>query len=540
MASVTTFYRIPYFDNMDRLQSLRTTQKETDRFMFLDAQIHGMYSVFGDGVITGWEVSDNGYTDEFGISIYINPGQGIIRNTACETTSPVVLSNLPTNSTFYIYAVYAGATVSSRKPLFIYASSSSEEDAVLMSQVVTGDSSVSTIDDTVRQYVGFASFLKDELDGHKHRGTPSRVDLRYETKNDMPAARIEGFPADKIVEGKIAEERIPAFDHSNLNNTGLLTHPQIDTLIQTLPTSNMELMGEVASINLLRMIMAMKEPYNTIDRYLVNQLTYLPAVDTDIPDIDVSTAFIDDDDDCGYVVGLPIDGGESYFYTGNYSLDDTIKKIIFTSTSSIPNSDSSITIGVNTTNSTDWDDYTTIAQDQIVALTETGTNLRVGVKFVTAEADSQDDDSLFEDYVEFSFINTTGVADTFHFRIRFYEDDAFTTLHTTYYTQNSTEGWFIGDGSNTEAFPSYGEAMESGEEASLSLFPRLTDFDPGKTYYMIIDAWQGDSFVSPSSSYRFITNGDSNVCGPYGHLPYIRGFSLMFELTDGSLVQLNT
>jgi hypothetical protein len=54
MAGATRKYGIAFFDFGDPLNSRINAQLEVDRFVLIDEQLFGLYSIFGDGVISGW------------------------------------------------------------------------------------------------------------------------------------------------------------------------------------------------------------------------------------------------------------------------------------------------------------------------------------------------------------------------------------------------------------------------------------------------------------------------------------------------------
>ena len=68
----TRYYNLAYFDFGDRLNSGINVRKEIDRFVVIDKQLFGMYKIFGNGVIDGFNVSDAGFQDEKGISVNIS------------------------------------------------------------------------------------------------------------------------------------------------------------------------------------------------------------------------------------------------------------------------------------------------------------------------------------------------------------------------------------------------------------------------------------------------------------------------------------
>jgi hypothetical protein len=105
MSGTTPYYGLTYFDFGDVLNLPLNVTAEINRFMFIDKQMYAISSVFGPGVISGWEVENNGYTTSNGISVIVSPGQGIISAIACITTLPNIINGIPSNSNVFIYAL---------------------------------------------------------------------------------------------------------------------------------------------------------------------------------------------------------------------------------------------------------------------------------------------------------------------------------------------------------------------------------------------------------------------------------------------------
>jgi len=167
-------------------------------------------------------VSDNGFSVQTGISIVVSTGIGIISFLASETSLPGFVNNLPANSTVDIYASVSGSTPRNRSVGFIATQADlTIPTSIKIARVTTGSNNVLFIDNTVRDLVGFESIIKDEIDKHKHRGTPSKIDLKGETKNQLPGARIEGIDALQVVSGVFDIDRVPLLDHNELENSGL-------------------------------------------------------------------------------------------------------------------------------------------------------------------------------------------------------------------------------------------------------------------------------------------------------------------------------
>lgn len=534
MAGNTTFYRMAYFDFGDELDAPINVDKEIRRFTFLDSQLYGMFNVFGNGIISGWSLYDAGYSDTTGISVGITAGSGVISYTACQTVAPFMLGPLPPSQTLYIYAVSTSESPEGRDADFTFSTTIlTAARTILLGTVTTSANGISSIDLTSREYIGFAQYIDEQINTHKHRGSPSKIDLVYETKNELPGASVENFDASKISTGQIPNSVLPVIDHTSLSNKGILTHPQLDTLTAGLTSSsNVGLVGEVMTVNMMRTLISLKYNDTDIDRYLINNINYIPEITKTLPDAEASTAYIDDVD--GYIVGLPIgDDKVSYFYLDNLYLPGKLNKIIVTANSSIPDG-GAIAYGVNTTNSTAWSNYQAISENEITSVTGLDNNLRLGIKFTSPSGGDQPYGVAFEDYIDFVFINEAASA-YFDFRIRFYEDPAYTNLYTTIFSQNSQEGWIVDDSS---PLPCNGQYVANGDSVTITYYPDPSDFVLNKTYYLIIDAWNGSSFVSEMSGYTFVYIGGTGSC-PYSGYPFIRNLSFMFELANGKSVKLN-
>ena len=306
---LTDYYHMAFFDFGDSLDTTLNVKKEIDRFVIIDKQIYGLYNVFGNGVIEGWEVQDNGYTSQNGISISISPGIGIVKYMVAETSLTEYLNNLPVDTVVDIFAILKGSTVRDRGIDFVASTVDlSSTFAVKLARVLTGTSNVVSIDNTVKQLVGFKAIIQDEINKHKHRGIPSKIDLKEEVKNQLPGARIEGIDASKIITGLFDKERIPILDHNDLENNGLLTHAALDSFVNALSQNNKELLGEIASTNLLKAVIFLKYLYPDVDEQFINELIFIPGISLNsFIDFDTTTAYINLEQHC--VSGYPAKTG---------------------------------------------------------------------------------------------------------------------------------------------------------------------------------------------------------------------------------------
>lgn len=308
MPGSTPYFGLSYFTFRDRLDSGVNIQKEIDRFLLIDKQLYGLYAVFGNGIIEGWDVSAVSQNTQT-ISVVVSTGLGIIESIASETFAPSTVRDLPPNERVDLYAVLTGGTISSRRVDFVWSRAPLGDHSVRLARITTSSNGISSIDSSVKDEISFLEIIKDEIAKHKHRGSPSKIDLQQEVKNQLPGARVEDFDASKIVSGRLDPARIPSIDHNDLLNNGLLSHAALDSFSRSLTTDNRQLLGEVASVNLLKHILFLKYLYTDSDKYLVNTLPVIPGLSpNNFIDFDASTAHIDLISQC--VSGKPVHQGQ--------------------------------------------------------------------------------------------------------------------------------------------------------------------------------------------------------------------------------------
>jgi hypothetical protein len=321
----TRYFSLAFFDFGDQLDSALNVNKEIDRFVLIDKQLYGLYSIFGNGVIEGWSVTDGGTSQEEGITVNISTGLGIINFIASQTDLPGSVINIPPNSVSYIYAVLTGSSTRTRVINFNRTSTlSAGSNAILLAKVVTSSNAVSVIDNTIRDLISFEQVIQDKIDEHRHRGTPSKIDLQEEVKNQLPGARIENLDASKITSGVLDAGTIPLIDHNELENKGLLTHAALDSFVRSLSQNNKELLGEIATTNLLKTAIFLKYLYTNVDEQWVNEFILIPGISPDsFIDFAASTANIDLDNQC--ISGKPAQTGlfTSVYWRDQQSLSNT-------------------------------------------------------------------------------------------------------------------------------------------------------------------------------------------------------------------------
>jgi len=536
MAGFTEYLHLAFFDFGDKINSAINIGREIDRFTFIDKQLYGLYSIFGDGVITGWNVTNLVYDPSSGISVAISSGIGIIQAKASETYFPKSITGLPSNSTIYIYARHTNPDFSSKDSVaFVYSDASSISGFVKLAQVVTGVNAITSINNYDRDYLAIEQTIIDVIAQHKHRGSPTKIDLETETKNQLPGSKIESIDASKIVSGRLSATNIPILNHSDLTNTGVLTHAQIDTFLNTFTQTNQNLFGEVAASNLLKQTLYLKYSDVSVDDYYNNELAFIAGISPDTVIDDVNTTAIIDRED-HLIAGFPFANGVSYFFTENFELTGSITKCILVSRDETF-SDGTIQYGININNSINFNDYGLITPNTLTSISGTGTGMRIGIKIVSPSDLDVHDPYLadFHDFVDFEFSNSGSVSENFHFRIRFYTDIGLTTLYKTAASKDDQEGWIVDD---LYAIPAEGYSVDPGQSISVTYYPAFSDFVPGQVYYLSIDIWDGSSYAFETTGSTFAVS-DSDYIDKYVGIPRVYNFALLFEMDNNEFVLVN-
>lgn len=319
----TQNYGIGFFDFGSPLGTDFSGQVEIDRFIFIDKQIYGLMSIFGNGVLSGWTVAA-----EEAFTLSIAEGSGNINFTAARTVFPSSITDVPPNSLVYVYAKIAERTRFTEDLDFVLATTPNLVDPnfLLLAEVETGALSIERVDNSVRQQIRFIELIRTAIRLHKHRGGslhPSKIDLASEVKGQLPSFRIADFDAEKITTGTFDLSRMPLIDHQELQNVGILTHPQLDTFVKTLEVSNKEIFGEIGTANLLQLILAMKfihdDPDSAfyigdkwLDQYFINEFAVIPGITPNsFIDFENSTAIIDLDQH--FIRGIAPSTGTSFY-----------------------------------------------------------------------------------------------------------------------------------------------------------------------------------------------------------------------------------
>jgi hypothetical protein len=144
--------------------------------------------------------------------------------------------------------------------------------------------------------------------------------------------------------------------------------------------------------------------------------------------------------------------------------------------------------------------------------------------------------TTYVDTISFDFTNTTANIETYHFRVRFYNDPERTDLKHTAFSGNDIANWFADE----FALPVSGKTLNPGQTATINYTPLLSNIDAAKTYYLSIDVFNGEVFENNSNSFTFKANDATSqvYCGSYSDVPVVKNFSIMFELENNEFVSM--
>lgn len=196
------------------------------------------------------------------------------------------VKNLKPNVVNHVYAQAIESTRFDRDVRFFSSTTLFEglSGVVLLASVTTDGSGVTNIDTSLRNDISFIETIKTLINQHRHRGgddNPSKIDLTSEVTGTLPGFRIDNIDASKVTSGRFDPARLPTLEHSDLLNSGILTHAQIDSFVRNLSNVNVRLLGELAATNLLQAYLALKHIWNEVDKYTFNMIAMIPGITPD-------------------------------------------------------------------------------------------------------------------------------------------------------------------------------------------------------------------------------------------------------------------
>jgi hypothetical protein len=291
MSKRTDKYQLGYFEQDD----FTSPQLEMQRWESIDAQLNALFVIIGNGIQTGW-----GFVQTEGLNLTIAPGSGHVAFVAVESVESFVLRNLLPNTRQYIYAEIQEDSYWTKSVNFAAYTTFHESDdtSLYLGYVDTDDDSVTLLNTDDRQFLGFQNIINEAVAGHRHIGgvgNPSPVDLGSEVQGVLNQSNLPDLDTSVIRTGEIDPDRLPKINHiTGLTDQGTLTHAQLDAFVETLNIADNQLMGEVSTINLLQLILALKHAYPDIDEFLVNEIAFIPGISPDdYVDMTNTTAEVD-------------------------------------------------------------------------------------------------------------------------------------------------------------------------------------------------------------------------------------------------------
>ncbi len=290
MAQFTNKYKLGYFERGD----YTSETIESNRWRTVDAQMFAIFDMLGNGVIDGWVMS----IEPGSLNLNISPGSGHVGYVSVSSEETRTIELIP-NILNYIYAVSDESSYYTKNVSFETSSTYFELDSyLLLGNVLTSENAIINIDISDRKYISTKQQIIDFVKGHRHIGgtnNPSKINLETDVQGLLNPDNIDDLDASMILGGVLNYNVIPSIDHiENLLHTGTLTHSQLDTFVQILSGSGQRLMGEISSVNLLKLILSIKHIYPEIDDFLINELAFIPGISPDdIVDKDNTTAEVD-------------------------------------------------------------------------------------------------------------------------------------------------------------------------------------------------------------------------------------------------------
>lgn len=291
MPQETSKYKLGWFENGDVTDEII----EAERFQTLDAQIFGLYELLGNGVVSGWELVSN---DDDELTITVSAGSGHVNYIAVESLDDEIL-DLTASTRNYIYAQNdVESTFAGSVEFLVSTTDLTNEELLYLGYVDTTATGVDEVNTDGRQSISFEQEVLDLIAEHRHIGgsdSPSKINLETDVQGLLQPGNIGDLDASIILSGILDINRIPKIDHiDDLVNQGILTHAQLDTFVQLLDNVGSRLMGEISTVNLLKLILALKHAYPGIDDYLINELAFIPGISPrGVVDEDNTTATVD-------------------------------------------------------------------------------------------------------------------------------------------------------------------------------------------------------------------------------------------------------
>jgi hypothetical protein len=278
----TPVYRLPFVKAGESV----TEAMERTRYMTIDRQLESLFTFLGDGVMTGWEIVEHPTKDN---AIVLREGSGVADSIAVATNIEYSFDlqySLSGDSIYYVYVRVNPNTPYTAAGEALVSQTLYETPAYLILGKVTisNQGQISNIDmseESGRTDLTFLNYLISSIAAHVHTGAPgepSKIDLYNHVKGILSAAHIQDLPASKVTSGIFDKERF-RLSHGDLEDIGILTHSQLDSLISKFQNVNKLLFGDLMTSNLIQLILSLKHVWGDVDEYFYNFFALIPGID---------------------------------------------------------------------------------------------------------------------------------------------------------------------------------------------------------------------------------------------------------------------
>ena len=284
MPNYTPVYRLPFAVGGESI----TDTMERTRYMAIDRQLEALYTFFGDGVISGWEIVKLSGEEKANLM----PGSGVIQNYAVMTSTIYSLNLIYSSSVEknynYVYVKAVEHTPSTAAGEIIVSSTLYDSSEYLLLGYVLMDSAgkISSIDYSTtsgRTELTLIKTVLETLAKHIHNGEsgePSKIDLLKHVQGVLSQSNIGDIDASKITSGIFDTGRFK-LSHNDLSDIGTFTHAEIDGLIEKFQSVNALLFGDAMTSNFLQLVLSLKHVWENVDDYFYNFFAVIPGIGKD-------------------------------------------------------------------------------------------------------------------------------------------------------------------------------------------------------------------------------------------------------------------
>ena len=320
----TSKYQMTWFEEGD----LTIPTVETQRWETVDAQLYAMFSILGNGIIQGWNLTAGN-----NLSVMISAGRGHVNFVAVESTVGSLITALVPNTRNYIFA---GLTVSSywlqSVTFYSFIDQDNTGKLVYLGYVDADTTGITNVNMDGRNEIGYIGNVRELISEHQHIGgtlNPSQIDLASNVEGELNTNNLPDLNASKINEGVLDADRIPNLDHiTGLINNGILTHAQLDAFVASLSVQNASLMGDISTTNMLKTVLTLKRGISSIDDDFLNEIALIPGIspDTYIDSVNSTASW---DTGTGTIYAEPA-GTPLRFFTEAFNIGDALKSFLVT------------------------------------------------------------------------------------------------------------------------------------------------------------------------------------------------------------------